>query len=412
MNNSKSWKNHFRILNLKCESGSFCFPYYSKKYTNSQTGGKELALSMTMFDLNRNSVLKRINQKTTFTLIYIKVKNSRWLDIQQYKNEILSLEEKLMTYRTDAECFRVFEEEFVLVCDDTSIAQTLIRDLEGYTNLLVHDLFVEDRKLPALNYVRQVYKDQNMANNAVQDHILKHGFKIGEYSTVFQPILHKNKRISFEALSRWNSKELGVVTPNVFIPVLDNEGFLVNLTKKIINETIEQLKQHKDIVYITINLTASLVKDITWLIEHLDKIGFRENKRIAFELTEDSLAGEEIRENLNQIRERGHLLFIDDFGSGYSNFQYLAKFQFDGVKLDRLFIGEQTNKKIIVLLSKFIKALDLKFIIEGVEKYEQLSYLLETKYDAIQGYYVSHPLNKDAIANFINENNLNLLTRI
>ncbi|MFY0521100.1 EAL domain-containing protein [Lysinibacillus sp. UGB7] len=359
---------------------------------------------MTTFESNRKTVLKSINRKKSFTLIYITLKDSRWLDINQYKSELLSLETKLKAYRSEAECYRVFEEEFVLVCV-SSTAQVIIRELEGYTNLTVHYLFVENRKLPALNYIRQVYK-QNMASNVVQDNILNKGFAIEEFRTVYQPILHKNEKLSFEALSRWNSRDLGVVAPNVFIPILDNEGLLIDLTKKIIDETVELLNQYKEIVYITINLTASLVKDITWLIEHLDRICFQETKRIAFELTEDSLAGIEIRENLKLIRDRGHLLFIDDFGSGYSNFQYLATFQFDGVKLDRLFMGEQTNKKVIVLLSKFIKALDLKFIIEGVERYEQLTFLLETKYDAIQGYYVSHPLDKDDVDKYMNEVNI------
>lgn len=368
-------------------------------------------MALSAFESNRKSLLKSINCKNTFTLIYITLKNSRWLDNNLYKKETLSLEKTLKSYQTDAECYRVFEEEFVLICVNSTKAQLLIRELEGVNDLTVQYLFVENRKLPALNYVRQVYK-QNIASNAIQEYILNKGFDIDEFSTVFQPILHKNEQLSFEALSRWNSKDLGAVTPNVFIPVLDNEGLLIDLTKKIINETVELLNKYKEIVYITINLTTSLVKDISWLIEHLNKIEFHEHRRIAFELTEESLAGIEIRENLKRIRDRGHLLFIDDFGSGYSNFQYLAKFQFDGVKLDRLFIGDQSNKKVIILLSKFIKALDLKFIIEGVENYEQLSNLLETKYDAIQGYYVSQPLTKDGLANFMEEINLGLIKKI
>jgi len=370
-----------------------------------------VTLAATSFEIDRNSAIKSINSKSSFTLINVKLKNSRWYEDEQHLKSLDSLEGFLNTHLTRIESYRVFEDEFVLILVNALEAQNAIKELTSDVGLHVQSLQVEKRNLPAVHYLRQV-SNQNDSNNVVQKTILKNGLDLDEFTTVFQPILHKNKQLSFEALLRWNSKDLGAITPNIFIPVLDSEGLLITLTKKVINEAVEILNKYKEIVYITINLTASLVKDISWLLEHLESIRFVENKRIAFELTEDSLAGIEVRDNLKRIRDRGHLLFIDDFGTGYSNFQYLTTFQFDGVKLDRAFMGEQTNKKVIVLLSKFIKALDLKFIIEGVERYEQIGFLLETKYDAVQGFYISRPLNKSDLANFIAEMNVGLLNNI
>ncbi len=370
-----------------------------------------MTLATTTFEFNRNSAINSINSKMSFSLIYVKLKNSRWYEEEQHFESLNSLENLLNTHDSRIECYRVFEDEFVLILVNALVAHNVFKELTLNTGLHVQSLQVEKRNLPAVHYLRQV-SNQNISNNVVQETILKKGLDIDEFTTVFQPILHKNKQLSFEALARWTSKDIGVITPNIFIPVLDKEGLLITLTKQVINEAVDLLNKYKDIVYITINLTASLVNDIAWLLEHLESINFVENERIAFELTEDSLAGIEVSDNLKRIRDRGHLLFIDDFGTGYSNFQYLATFQFDGVKLDRAFMGEQTNKKVIILLSKFIKALDLKFIIEGVERYEQIGFVLETKYDAVQGYYISRPLNKSDLPNFIAEMNVGLLNNI
>lgn len=367
-----------------------------------------MSLALTQFESNRISVMCSINSKTSFTLIYVKLINLKLNELEHNLKEIHTLEAIFNNYQKGVECYRVFEDEFVFVCINTAAAKTLIMALISNINLSVHYLYVENRQLPALNYLRHVYT-KNLAINPVHENILRKGLDIDEFTTVFQPILHKSKQLSLEALSRWNSKDLGIIPPNIFIPILDNEGLLINLTKKIINESVEILNKYKEIDYITINLTASMVRDISWLWNHLNEIGFHDNKRIAFELTEASLTGVEVSENLKQIRNRGHLLFIDDFGSGYSNFQYLATFQFDGVKLDRLFIGDQSNKKVIVLLSKFIKDLDLKFIIEGVERQDQLSLLLEMKYDAVQGYYISYPLNRDDLGMFLGKTNKGLM---
>lgn len=370
-----------------------------------------MTLFSTNYVSNRNCAIESINGKTSFTLIYVKLKDSKWNDGEpNTKNNLDFLERTISSQGDSIEWYRVYEDEFVIILD-TREASKIIKEITLNEEMLVQSLFVKNRQLPALHYLRKV-SNRSEKTGTIQNTVLKDGLDIKEFSTVFQPILHKNNHLSFEALMRWNSKDLGVITPNVFIPILDREGLLVNLTKKIINEAVAILNEYKQIDYITVNLTASLVKDIAWLLEHLESIGFNENRRIAFELTEDSLANIEVRNNLKQIRERGHLLFIDDFGTGYSNFHYLATFNFDGVKLDRVFMGDQSNKKVIVLLSKFIKALDLKFIIEGVERFDQFSFLLETKYDAIQGYYISQPLKQTELGDFITQMNFGSLKKI
>ncbi len=114
--------------------------------------------------------------------------------------------------------------------------------------------------------------------------------------------------------------------------------------------------------------------------------------------------GIEARANLKIIHDRGHSIFIDDFGTGNSNFQYMTLFPLDGVKLDRLFISGKSNKKVMELLTKFIKAMGLEVIIKGVDNVEQLNSLSKAQYDSIQGYYISKPLTINELTKFICEN--------
>ena len=365
---------------------------------NCPIGGIRMETGITKFESNRKSVLKSIEDKKSFALVYITI--SSWHNLNTSKC-IDVVKRKLAIYQTEVECYRVFDKEYIVVCNVQSQAHLIIQDLANIDYLKIHYLSVKDRRLPALNYVKQVYL-QNTNSNAIKEYISHKGLLTDEFEIVFQPILHNNRQVSFEALSRWKCEESGSISPGIFMPILDIEN-LVELTKNIINKAVDLLKRYNDIVYVSINLTSALIKDISWLIEHLNEINFNNSSRIAFEITEETLMGIEVRENLKIIRDRGHIIFIDDFGSGNLNFQYISLFPLDGVKLDRLFISGQSNKKVIEMLTKFIKALNLKVIIEGVESVEQLNSLSEAEYDSIQGIYISKPLTMNDLSIFMNE---------
>lgn len=349
---------------------------------------------------NRNLLLKELYFKQSFTLIYITLQNWRWLDLNVYKIYKKDLIDYLTLVHEEAVIYQVFEAEFILVCNDEITGVSLAAKGRKNKNFKVQYLYVPERELPVQDYVKQVYF-QTLDNPSKAESILQESIIMSEFKTVFQPILHKDNTISLEALCRWNSKELGVVSPLDFIPLLDKKGLLTHVTKKIIQDSIMLLQQHKEIVYVTINLTASLVENITWLTEYLDEVDFKESKRLAFELTEETIISNQAKDNLQRIRTLGHLLFIDDFGSGYSNFAYLTTVQFDGVKLDRIFIAENVSDEIILHISRLIKALNLKFIVEGVEKKEQLLSLMAITYDSIQGYLISVPLDSKDIKQFL-----------
>ncbi len=354
---------------------------------------------MTLFESNRKSVLESIEHKKSFTLVYITIISWHDLDLSKCIDVV---RRKLTLYQPKVEWYRVFDKEFLLVCHAQSQAHLISQELSNIEYLKIHYLFVQDRQLPALNYVRQVYL-QNTTSDELKECSSQ---KITEeFEIVFQPILHHNRQLSFEALSRWRGEEMGSISPGICIPILNIES-LRELTKSIIKKAVDLLSKYKEIVYVSINLSASLLKDITWLIEHLNEMGITNNNRIAFEISEEIIMGKEASENLKMIRDRGHIIFIDGFGSGSGNlnFQYMSLLPLDGVKLDRLFISGKSNKKVMELLTNIIKALDLEVIIEGVDNVEQLNTLSEAEYDSIQGYYISRPLTINELTKFMNDN--------
>lgn len=312
------------------------------------------------------------------------------------------VERKLTLYQQEVEWYRVFDKEYILICHAQSQAQLIMQELSNIEFLKIQYLYVQDRKLPALNYVRQVYS-QNTKSSEIKECMSQKDLATEEFEIVFQPILHNNRQISFEALSRWQSEDMGSMSTGICIPILHIEN-LIELTKNIINKAVELLSRYNEIIYVSIHLSAPLIKDITWLIQHLDEISFNNNHRIAFEITEETIMGIEARANLKIIHDRGHSIFIDDFGTGNSNFQYMTLFPLDGVKLDRLFISGKSNKKVMELLTKFIKAMGLEVIIKGVDNVEQLNSLSKAQYDSIQGYYISKPLTINELTKFICEN--------
>ncbi|MED4887455.1 EAL domain-containing protein [Lysinibacillus fusiformis] len=356
---------------------------------------------ITLFESNRKSVLKSIEHKKSFALVYITIISWHELDLSKCIDVVMR---KLTLYQPKVEWYRVFDKEYLLVCHAKSQARLISQELSNIEYLKIHYLYVQDRKLPALNYVRQVYL-QNTNSDEIKECSSQKGLVTEEFEIVFQPILHHNRQLSFEALSRWRWEEMGSISPGICIPILNIES-LIELTKNIIKKAVDLLSRYNEIVYVSINLSASLIKDITWLIEHLDEIGITNNNRIAFEITEETIMGIEASENLKIIRDRGHIIFIDGFGSGSgnSNFQYMSLLPLNGVKLDRLFISGKSNKKVMELLTSIIKALDLEVIIEGVDNVEHLNTLSDAQYDSIQGYYISKPLTINELTKFMNDN--------
>ncbi len=216
-----------------------------------------------------------------------------------------------------------------------------------------------------------------------------------------------------EALIRWNNPKLGMVSPAVFIPIIESANLVSQLSELVIHKSLlqAQLWQQLDInVPISINLNS---KDLNnrHLVQHL--IGQIQQQGVMpatlqVEVTESIMMdvnGIAIR-HLHELRELGIKVAVDDFGTGYSSFSYLKSLPVDILKIDKSFIDniehDETSRAIARAIITVAHDLKLEVVAEGVETQEQLAILKQLNCDTVQGYLTGKPVApKDFMQHFM-----------
>ncbi|MGB4812686.1 MAG: EAL domain-containing protein [Methylophilaceae bacterium] len=247
-------------------------------------------------------------------------------------------------------------------------------------------------------------------NKKVADHIyienlLRHAIEKNELVLHYQPKVNiKTMQIvGMEALIRWNSKELGFISPVRFIPIAEETGLIVAIGQWVIKTACEQAIAWQKAGYspllMSVNLSTRQFNQ-TNLVDSikatLAETGLKA-QYFELELTESILMMEVEKSMiiLNKIKSLGVKISVDDFGTGYSSLAYLKNLPVDTLKIDKSFtddIVKQTdNVPIVQTIIALAKNLNLKIVAEGVETHEQVLYLKAHQCDEIQGYYFSKP---------------------
>ncbi|KQX68445.1 EAL domain-containing protein [Paenibacillus sp. Root444D2] len=230
-----------------------------------------------------------------------------------------------------------------------------------------------------------------------------------EFYLHFQPKidLTNDKINGVEALIRWKNQELGQMSPVQFIPIAEESGLILPIGEWVLSTACRQNKAWQDAGFPPIVMSVNL-SSIQLQNEHLVRtIGqiLRETELdpqwLEIEITESMLLQntQHTMKVLEEIKELGISISIDDFGVGYSSLSYLKHFSFDYLKMDKSFIDNlNMSPKDELIISGIIKlahSLNMKVIAEGVESSEQLSYLREQGCDGVQGYLISRPIPAD-----------------
>ena len=223
------------------------------------------------------------------------------------------------------------------------------------------------------------------------------------------------KRVSaFEALARWNSKELGVVNPNEFIRVAEASGLITQVTQILLRKAMVTLQEWPSDIALSFNLSAHDILDSAAVDEILNIVAQTPDidpSRICFEITETAMMSniEKAGLALQKLVDAGHAVAVDDFGTGYSNFIYLHKLPISKIKIDRSFVREfSKNKqsiKVLATLLQLTRSLNKECIIEGVETEIELAALQSMGVRTVQGYHCGRPMNAGAAAALIMHQN-------
>tara|TARA_R110000851_G_scaffold333529_1_gene514795 strand:- start:2424 stop:4505 length:2082 start_codon:yes stop_codon:yes gene_type:complete len=226
-----------------------------------------------------------------------------------------------------------------------------------------------------------------------------------EFNILYQlKISASGKVTGLEALIRWQSSELGFISPEEFIAIAEQAGKIKAITKWVITRVFNDLPvlQQKiaDDVLVSINISSHDLHERNFI--HLIKSKLAKYnvdiRNIQFEITESSYLENFTRANefFRNISEMGGSIALDDFGTGYSSLSYLTKIEIDTLKIDRMFINQYAcsgrDTAVLQTMLDLAKRLELKICCEGIETIAQANYLLANGADEMQGYYFAKPV--------------------
>jgi diguanylate cyclase (GGDEF)-like protein/PAS domain S-box-containing protein len=217
-----------------------------------------------------------------------------------------------------------------------------------------------------------------------------------------------------EALLRWNHPDLGLVSPARFVPILEDNGLIIQVGEWVLRQACQRIKAwNADGIGlrmpVAVNLSGRQLQqaDLHRRIERVVSDAGVDPQLIELEITESMLMRnpEHAIGILRYLKGLGMWLSMDDFGTGYSSLSNLKRFPVDRLKIERSFVRDIASDRDDAAISQSIIAmghsLDLKVIAEGVETAEQLAFLKKADCDEAQGYYFSKPIPPDEIPRFV-----------
>ena len=219
----------------------------------------------------------------------------------------------------------------------------------------------------------------------------------------YQPLvnINTNEIIAAEALIRWNHPQWGLVPPGEFISIAEETGLIIDVGKWVLKEVCKHYKgwMDKGLRDIKVGINFSGIqffeKDFVKNIKDTIKQFRLEADFLIMEITESVLfrSKEKVISDINELHSLGIQIALDDFGTGFSSLSYLSKLRIDILKLDRSFIKDIPRDKIGSSITSatvnLAKELKIKFVAEGIENWDQLSYLKALNCTVGQGYIYS-----------------------
>lgn len=209
--------------------------------------------------------------------------------------------------------------------------------------------------------------------------------------------------VGLEALVRWKHPERGIVAPGEFVPVLERNGFVTSLDLYVWEAVCRQLRdwinRGIDPLPVSVNVSRADIHtiDVPEAIEDLTKRYGIDRSLLGIEITEGAYAEDEkITDMVNRLRNLGYVIFMDDFGSGYSSLNMLKDINVDVLKIDMGFLSQERNARrgesILEAIVSMARLVDLRVVAEGAETEQQVAFLQDIGCEYAQGYHFHKPM--------------------
>ena len=292
------------------------------------------------------------------------------------------------------------------------------RDVFGTTDRARQACFYAERHKDSF----QVFDEQVSKELTFQQYLLEHfeeACALGHIQPFYQPEIRVMSRecCGYEALARWIDPRYGTISPGVFIPLFEQEKLVhkldIHIIRTVCNDLRKAIDEGRQIVPVSVNLSrvdfrmADIIREIEKCREEADI----PRSMLHIEITESAVVeGEEyVAGIIDQFRELGYEIWMDDFGSGYSSLNNLQMYHFDTLKIDMSFLKQlPENPRTGIIVASVInmaKRLGVETLAEGVETKEQYEFLLEVGCEKLQGFLFGKPerlLRDDARVHFEN----------
>ena len=230
---------------------------------------------------------------------------------------------------------------------------------------------------------------------------IRKGIANGEFRPYYeqQVDLESGKLVGFEMLARWESPEMGVVGPDIFIPIAEEIGVIGEMSEALIARAFEDAKEWDSQLTLAVNISPVQMRD-PWFAQKLLKLLVRHNfpaNRLDIEITESCLHENVgmVRSMISSLRNQGVGVSLDDFGTGYSSLSQLRSLPFDRLKIDRIFISElkqeEHGEKLVDAILAMSDGLKLPVTAEGIENEVVLEALKRMGKMKGQGYHYGRP---------------------
>lgn len=242
--------------------------------------------------------------------------------------------------------------------------------------------------------------EKNMRDAALDDY--------REFEIYYQPIIdiqENNKCVGAEALIRWNSEEMGFISPADFIPLAEYLGLINPIGSHVLLQACETCKRWNDHghpeykVNVNLSVVQLLQQDIVETVADIVKRSGINPRNLTLEVTEGLAINdlERMKKILAQIKDLGIRIALDDFGTGYSSLSHIRELPFDVIKVDQSFVKDLAedgySKSFIKMVSDLADAIGVSICVEGIETQEQYKVLEGMNVRMIQGYYFAKPMS-------------------
>lgn len=236
---------------------------------------------------------------------------------------------------------------------------------------------------------------------------IRQGLARGEFVPFYeqQVDVETGALFGFEMLARWRSPQLGLIKPEIFVPIAEEIGLITAMSESLMEQAFADAREWDDALTLSINISPVQLRD-PWFAQRLLKKLVEANfppQRLEIEITETCLHENIglVRSMVTSLRNQGIQISLDDFGTGYSSLEHLHNLPFDRIKIDRSFVSElrepDRRSGIVEAIVSLGRGLNLPLTVEGVEDEEILNALKSMGRLKAQGYLYGQPEDAAAV---------------